>query len=112
MDYSFAHSLVSRISDHRNWFSLSNLCVRRDARDARGSVIAHEPTDAMAAGLRRWIADARGQDTIEYMLLASFIAILGVLGAQAIGIEINTAYRSWDSTTQNVWEVPDPLPTP
>jgi Flp pilus assembly pilin Flp len=112
MDYSFVPLCRFALSDHRNWFSLSDLCVWRRWRVARGSVIAHEPSGSMVPQLRRLISDQRGQDLIEYMLLASFIAIVGVLGAQAIGIEINTSYRSWDSATQNIWEVPDPLPTP
>jgi Flp pilus assembly pilin Flp len=68
---------------------------------------------AMADHLRRWLSDEGGQDLIEYMLLASFVAIAGFLGMQVIGSAMNTAYRSWDSTTQEVWEVPDPVdPTP
>jgi len=112
MDYSFVPLVRFAVRDYRNWFSPSDLCVWRRSHDARGSVIAHQPPNTMTAGLRRWLADEGGQDVIEYMLLGSFIAIVGILGAQAIGIEINTSYRSWDSATQNVWEVPDPIPTP
>jgi Flp pilus assembly pilin Flp len=62
--------------------------------------------------LRDWFSDEQGQDLIEYMLLAAFVAITGWLGAQAIGINMNTTYRSWDETTQNIWEMPDPVPAP
>ena len=59
--------------------------------------------------LRDWFSDDRGQDLIEYMLLASFIAIAGWLGAQAIGISMNTSYEAWDQQTQDAWEMLDPI---
>jgi Flp pilus assembly pilin Flp len=62
--------------------------------------------------LRRWCSDENGQDLIEYMLLGSVIAIAGWLGMQAIGTNMNTTYRSWDTATQDIWEVPDPVATP
>jgi Flp pilus assembly pilin Flp len=62
--------------------------------------------------IRRLLADESGQDLIEYMLLTSFIAIAGYLGIQVLGSEMNTTYRSWDSATQDAWEVPDPVPVP
>lgn len=66
----------------------------------------------MGERFRYWLADEDGTDLIEYMLLATFIAIAGWLGMQAIGINMNTTYRSWDTGTQNIWEVPPPVPTP
>jgi Flp pilus assembly pilin Flp len=62
--------------------------------------------------MRRRLADEAGADLIEYMLLATVVAIVGWLGMQAIGINMNTTYRSWDASTQSIWEVPDPVPTP
>ena len=67
---------------------------------------------AMADHLRRWLSDEGGQDLIEYMLLASFVAITGYLGMQFIGTAMNSSYRSWNTATQGAWEVPDPVPTP
>ena len=64
---------------------------------------------AMSSRLRRWFVDESGQDIIEYMLLTSFIAIVGWLGIQVLGNEMNTTYRIWDSTTQDAWEVPNPV---
>ena len=63
----------------------------------------------MGSRLRRWFGDERGQDLIEYMLLGSFVAIAGWLGIQVLGNAMITTYRTWDSTTQEVWEVPDPV---
>jgi Flp pilus assembly pilin Flp len=62
--------------------------------------------------LREWLSDERGQDLIEYMLLATFVAIVSYLGVQAIGINMNTSYRAWDTQTQDIWEVPAPIPAP
>ena len=66
----------------------------------------------MGGRFRRWFSDDTGSDLIEYMLLATFIAIVGWLGIQAIGINMNSSYRSWDQSTQNIWEVPPPVSTP
>ena len=63
----------------------------------------------MGSRLRRWFGDERGQDLIEYMLLTSFIAIVGWLGIEVLGNAMNTTYRSWDSTTQQVWEPQAPV---
>ena len=64
----------------------------------------------LSHSLRRWVADERGQDVIEYMLLTSFVALTGYLGIQAIGSAMNTTYRAWDSATQGAWQVPNPQP--
>ena len=66
----------------------------------------------MGGRFRRWLSDDTGNDLIEYMLLATFIALVGWLGIQALGINMNTSYRSWDQSTQNIWEVPPPVSTP
>ena len=62
----------------------------------------------MGERLRRWFTDPSGADMIEYMLLGSFIAILGVLGIQALQTEMGNSYESWDSTTQQIWEPNEP----
>jgi len=66
----------------------------------------------MGNRLRRWLSDESGVDLIEYMLLATFVAIVGWLGMQVIGFEMNNSYRSWDTNTQFIWEVPPPVTTP
>ena len=66
----------------------------------------------MCNPLVRLLSDESGADLIEYMLLTSFIAIVGWLGIQFIGTSINNSYRTWDAATQGAWEVPDPVPTP
>jgi len=59
--------------------------------------------------LRRLRADDRGDDLIEYALLGGFVALVGILGFRLIGTNMNTAFRAWDSSVQNQWEMPDPI---
>ena len=66
----------------------------------------------MRSEIRRLLADEGGVDLIEYMLLATFLAIAGMLGIQILGTAMNNSYESWDNATQGAWEVPDPVPTP
>jgi pilus assembly protein Flp/PilA len=49
----------------------------------------------------RCIRDDQGQDLIEYLLLGSFIAIVALVGATALGTNINNWYNelgSWASS--------------
>ena len=66
----------------------------------------------MGSRLLRLLDDESGVDLIEYMLLATFLAIAGWLGIQVPGTAMNNSYQSWDSATQDAWEVSDPLPAP
>jgi len=66
----------------------------------------------MGKRFRRWLADDSGTDLVEYALLATFIGIVGVLGFQAIGNNMNTSYTSWDDAVDSIWEVPPPTTTP
>jgi len=59
--------------------------------------------------LRRLRADDSGDDLIEYALLGSFVALVGLLGFQLIGTNMNGAFRAWDSSVQNQWEMPNPI---
>jgi Flp pilus assembly pilin Flp len=71
-----------------------------------------ERTRAMGSRLLRLLADESGVDLIEYMLLATFLAIAGMLGIQVLGTAMNNSYQSWDDATQDAWEVSDPVPAP
>jgi Flp pilus assembly pilin Flp len=41
----------------------------------------------------RFIRDDQGQDLIEYALLGSFVAIVALVGATALGTNLNTWYN-------------------
>ena len=47
--------------------------------------------------LSRFIRDDQGQDLIEYLLLGSFIAIVALVGASALGTQLNSWYGSMAS---------------
>ena len=79
---------------------------------ARLAVPLHRWVGAVRSGISRLLADESGVDLIEYMLLATFLAIAGMLGIQVLGTAMNNSYESWDSATQGAWGVADPVPTP
>jgi Flp pilus assembly pilin Flp len=58
----------------------------------------------MSVLLRRFIAEERGDDLVEYALLTAVVAILSFAAVAAIGVAINTTYATWDTATQNIWE--------
>jgi Flp pilus assembly pilin Flp len=60
--------------------------------------------------LRRFLADERGQDLIEYGLLAAIIALAGSLILPQIGPRMDTAYRSWGTQVYNIWVPSAPVP--
>jgi Flp pilus assembly pilin Flp len=61
------------------------------------------------SAIHRLLADESGVDLIEYMLLATFLAIAGMLGIQILGTAMNNSYQSWDDATQGAWETPEPI---
>jgi Flp pilus assembly pilin Flp len=61
----------------------------------------------MLRQVMRFTRDEDGQDLIEYALLASLIAIVGLVGMNAITGALNTTYDSWDTSNHDLWE---PLP--
>ena len=57
---------------------------------------------------RRLLCDDRGQDLIEYGLLAFTIGLVGIAAWDAIVTGIGIGYEGWDTGTQNLWEPQDP----
>jgi Flp pilus assembly pilin Flp len=60
------------------------------------------------AFVKRFIADERGQDLIEYALLSAFIGVAGAAVWSAIRMSIFTAYGNWNTGANNLWESPAP----
>ena len=74
------------------------------------SVLAESCTfEATRQLARRLVCDETGQDVIEYGLLSSGIALVGILIWNNIGVGIATAYGNWDSNVQNLWVPNDPI---
>ena len=44
--------------------------------------------------LARFIRDDRGQDLIEYLLLGSFVSVTALIGATALGTNLNAWYNA------------------
>jgi Flp pilus assembly pilin Flp len=53
------------------------------------------------------VRDERGQDLIEYALLASMIGIVGVLIFPSIETKMAAAFSNWGTNVYNLW-VPAP----
>jgi Flp pilus assembly pilin Flp len=68
--------------------------------------------DIMTAPLwcRRLLVDDRGQDLIEYALLAAIIGIAGALVLPQIGPKMGNAFSSWGGQVYNAWTPSDPVP--
>jgi Flp pilus assembly pilin Flp len=63
----------------------------------------------MRFAILRLARDDSGQDVIEYALLGAFIATVGILAWQGIGVGIKNAYLGWDTGVQNLSScTPDP----
>jgi Flp pilus assembly pilin Flp len=59
---------------------------------------------------RRFLADERGQDLVEYGMLAAIIGIAGYLVLPLIGPKMAAAFQSWGVNTYNAWQPADPVP--
>jgi Flp pilus assembly pilin Flp len=47
---------------------------------------------SVSATLRRFVGDTKGQDIIEYALLAAFISVVAYLIITQIGLDVQTIY--------------------
>lgn len=58
----------------------------------------------------RLIRDDSGQDIIEYALLGAFVATVGIVAWESVGVRIQAAYTGWDSGVQSLSScTPDPI---
>jgi len=58
--------------------------------------------------ITRLIHDDRGQDLIEYALLTAGLGLAGAAIWPAITAAVGVVYTGLDTTTQNLWQAPDP----
>ena len=59
--------------------------------------------------IRQLQREDRGQDIIEYALLAAFIGVVGIVAWQNIGVGVSNAYSGWDAGVQGLSGcTPDP----
>jgi len=77
--------------------SLPTPCTRDAAARRRAAAIREQATRAatrIEAGLRASLRDDRGQDLIEYALLASFVALVAIAGATLLGTTLNNWFSA------------------
>jgi len=58
--------------------------------------------------LKQLLVDERGQDLLEYGLLAALIACVGVGAFPLIEAKLNSTYTGWGTAIQNLWIPKDP----
>jgi Flp pilus assembly pilin Flp len=64
----------------------------------------------MHTTFRRFVFDDRGQDLIEYALLAGLVGIVGIVAWANILTAMNTTYSAWDTNVQGLSATtPDPI---
>jgi Flp pilus assembly pilin Flp len=63
-----------------------------------------------SALFRRFVADERGQDLVEYGLLAAIIGVAGSLILPQIGPKMGGALQLWGGNIYNAWQPPNPAP--
>lgn len=62
----------------------------------------------MITALRRLLARDDGQDIVEYALLTAAVGFVGFAAFALLSDNINSAYGSWDTNVNELWEPPDP----
>ena len=58
-----------------------------------------------------FVRDERGDDLVEYALLAGLIGLAGVLAFNTLSGKMGNAYTAWNANAQSKW-VPDAPVTP
>ncbi len=58
--------------------------------------------------LRQLVVEERGQDLVEYGLLAALIGCVGVTIFPLIQAKLNGTYTGWGTAIQNLWIPKDP----
>lgn len=67
---------------------------------------------AHGAFLRRLVVDVRGQETVEYTVLTSLLAVVVLVAFEAIGAGLAAAYWNWNTNIHNLWVPPSPTGRP
>jgi Flp pilus assembly pilin Flp len=58
--------------------------------------------------VRRGCLDESGQDIVEYALLASIIAIAGIVFLPTIATKMGANFSGWGNAVHNLWTPSDP----
>ena len=58
--------------------------------------------------LRRLVVDEKGQELVEYALLAAFVVLATIVALQNIEGAMRNAYVSWNTAMLGCWKMPAP----
>ena len=59
---------------------------------------------------RRLVREDDGQDVLEYALLTASIGLAGLAVMNAMGVTLSTAYVSWNTAIDSLWEPEEAAP--
>ena len=58
--------------------------------------------------IRQLVADERGQDLVEYVLLTAFFGLCALAAWEGIRDALGVTYRGATTGVQSIWEPPPP----
>jgi Flp pilus assembly pilin Flp len=58
--------------------------------------------------IRRLVHDSRGQDLVEYALLALLVGLVSVAALGLLEVSLQTAYSTWGTRTEALSCMPSP----
>jgi Flp pilus assembly pilin Flp len=62
----------------------------------------------LRSAVHRFLTEDGGQDLIEYALLTGVIGFAGAAMFDLIRTAIGNTYGTWESSTNDLWESPNP----
>ena len=65
--------------------------------------------EVLVRQIARLCRDEKGQDLIEYALIAAIISSAGVLVFPSIGAKLDAAFKNWGTNIYNASEPVDPM---
>jgi len=68
----------------------------------------HTTRQRLGNAVRQFVADERGQDLMEYVLLSLFIGLAGLAAFNAMGVTIGSWYGSSNTSVNSLWNSPSP----
>jgi Flp pilus assembly pilin Flp len=62
----------------------------------------------VVCAVSQFVADERGQDLMEYVLLSLFIGLAGLATLNAIGVSVGSWYGTSNTSVNGLWTSPNP----
>jgi Flp pilus assembly pilin Flp len=68
----------------------------------------HTTRQRLGNAVRQFVADERGQDLMEYVLLTLFIGLAGLAAFNAMGVSIGNWMTTSNTNVNSLWNSPAP----